>query len=367
MQKQFFAGGNTGFGFYSLFHYIAAPDNEQLLIIKGGPGTGKSTLMKQVGARMMEEGFAVEGFHCSSDPASLDGLSVPALGFAVVDGTSPHLIDPGLPGAYDEIINLGTCWDAGRLKPHKKEIAALIRQNSDFFLRAYQYLKEAYTVMEKIRYLMAQAMDYHGVNVMAGRLLEEISAGLPRSEHAGQERHLFAGAITPSGLLNFYPSILSGIPTIYMLTGDPGSGKSYLLKQIYELVKKLGHDTEVYRCAFDPERLDAVVIPALGTAFVKATYPHNFTLPPGVEQHTLALSRCSRPAVLKGNSRERSESQERFWHLLEKAVELISKSRLNHDQLEDYYIRAMDFDRVGALREQILRDVQKLASIKNNG
>jgi hypothetical protein len=361
-EKRFFAGGNTAYGFYSLFHYITDPDSgQQLLIIKGGPGTGKSTLMRQVGVRMMEEGFATEVFRCSSDQNSVDGLFVPALRFAMVDGTAPHVIDPGVPGAYDEIVNLGTCWDTGRLKPQKKAIAALIRQNGDFFVQAYQYLKEAYTVMEKSRYLMSQAMDYQGVTLMTNRLLEEITARLPRPQNNAGERHLFAGAITPGGLLNFYPSILSGIPTVYLLTGDAGSGKSYLLRQVYQTIKKLGHHTEVYRCAFDPERFDAVVIPVLGTAFVKAAYPHNFTIPAGTEQHTLSLSRHSRPAVLKASGRERSESQERFWQLLGKAVELIGKAKQNHDQLEEYYIRAMDYDRVAAMREEIIQNALELA------
>ncbi len=360
--KRFFAGGNTAFGFYSLFHYIADPDTgRQLLVIKGGPGTGKSTLMKQVGSRMIREGYMVEMFHCSSDQDSLDGLSVPVLGFAMVDGTAPHVIDPKIPGAYDEIINLGTCWDTGSLRPHKKEIAAVIRQNNDFFVQAYQYLKEAYAAMEKCRYLMSQAMDYHGVTLTTNRLLAEIKSRLPPSGRMGKERHLFAGAITPGGLLNFYPSVVNGIQTVYHLAGDPGTGKSFLLKQVFATVKSLGHDTEVYRCAFDPGRFDAVVVPALGTAFVKATYPHGFTLPAGTEQHTLPLSRHSRPAVLKTSSRERAEAHERFWRLVGKAVELIGKSRQNHDQLESYYIRAMDFERVAAVREKIIQDAFKLA------
>ena len=77
--RQFFAGSNTPYGFYSLFHYIPGQGDRRLIIIKGGPGTGKSTLMKGIGRRALEQGFDIEQFYCSSDPNSLDGLAVPSL------------------------------------------------------------------------------------------------------------------------------------------------------------------------------------------------------------------------------------------------------------------------------------------------
>ncbi|MDW7650106.1 MAG: PRK06851 family protein [Bacillota bacterium] len=358
--KKFFAGGNTIRGFHSLFHYIPAPDAGRLTIIKGGPGTGKSTLMKQIGQVAQEAGLETEQFYCSSDNESLDGLTIPALGYSILDGTAPHVIDPKIPGAYDEIINLGDCWDADLLRPHKREIGELIRQNGEWFMQVYQYLREAQTVMEKLRYFTAQAMDFAALSKMTHRLLSELGAALPAADGSPRERHLFGGAISPAGLVNFYPSIFQNVERFYFVTGDPGSGKSTLLWQIYDTVKCLGHDTEVYHCAFDPDRFDAVIVPAINTAFVKVSYPHTFTIPPTQyvkEQYTLALSRHSRVAELRKSSAERAENQERFWYLTGKAVEMIRNAKRNHDQLEEFYIRAMDFSRLAEIRENIIRDV----------
>ncbi|MBS3901338.1 MAG: hypothetical protein KGZ54_04890 [Dethiobacter sp.] len=355
--QEFFAGGNTCRGFYSLFRYISGPKTDRLIIIKGGPGTGKSTLMKQVGQQAREKNLFTELFYCSSDQNSLDGLSVPALGLVLVDGTAPHAIDPKIPGAYDEIINLGDCWDAAALRPFKEEIAALIHKNGEWFTQAYQYLQEAEIVLEKIRYFVRQAMDYPALAQMTHRLLNQLVASLPAATGKRQERHLFGGAITPGGLINFYPSIFQDIKRFYLLIGDHGSGKSTLLRHIHEAVAGAGHDTTVYRCAFDPDRCDAVVIPALQTAFVKATYPHSFALPssqPLQEQHILALGRFTKPAILKSFAAERAESQDRFWYLLEKAVAMIRNARENHHQLETFYTRSMDFGKVAAVRQKLL-------------
>ena len=51
---------------------------KRTLIIKGGPGVGKSTLMKKAGVHYEEEGMEVHYYHCSGDPDSVDAVYVPA-------------------------------------------------------------------------------------------------------------------------------------------------------------------------------------------------------------------------------------------------------------------------------------------------
>ncbi|MBS4030181.1 MAG: hypothetical protein KGZ63_01975 [Clostridiales bacterium] len=367
--RQFFAGSNTAYGFYSLFHYIPGQVDRRLVIIKGGPGTGKSTLMKGIGNRAMEQGFDIEQFYCSSDSNSLDGVAVPSLGFAVVDGTAPHVIDPVYPGAMDEIINLGRFWNSSVLQQHKGEISDLIGQSKIIYPQAYQYLKEANVVMEKLRYLMSLAMDYFSLSKMSHQLLNELVAALPPAKTKPVERHLFAGAVSSAGLMNFYPSILQDCTTLYLLTGDPGTGKSYLLQQVYDTVRRAGHDLEVYRCPFDPERIDAVVVPVLQTAFVKATYPHSFSLEATHQlrsQITLTLGKYARVSSLKSTSGERAENLERFWFLLGKAVENFQRAKRVHLKLEEYYIPVMDFNQICKLQEEIMRNLLPDTAYKMN-
>jgi DNA replication protein DnaC len=62
----FYPGGNTARGFYSLFE-SSLQGLDRLFILKGGPGTGKSSLMKSVGKDMVVKGFDIQFLHCSSD------------------------------------------------------------------------------------------------------------------------------------------------------------------------------------------------------------------------------------------------------------------------------------------------------------
>lgn len=109
---QYFLGANSPTGFYSLYPELIQPERARTIyILKGGPGCGKSTLMRRVGARMEEEGLDTEYILCSGDPDSLDALLLPQLGVALVDGTAPHVVEPKYPGVVDRYVNMGDCYD----------------------------------------------------------------------------------------------------------------------------------------------------------------------------------------------------------------------------------------------------------------
>ena len=49
----FFAGANSGSGFQNLFSEIAdLEDTYDLMVLKGGPGVGKNTFMREIGRAM---------------------------------------------------------------------------------------------------------------------------------------------------------------------------------------------------------------------------------------------------------------------------------------------------------------------------
>ena len=87
----FFVGANSGEGFRNLFsEMVDIEDTYDFMVLKGGPGVGKNTFMREIGRAMEEAGTTVEYLWCSGDPDSLDGVVLPEIRCAVVDGTSPH-------------------------------------------------------------------------------------------------------------------------------------------------------------------------------------------------------------------------------------------------------------------------------------
>ncbi len=74
--RHLFPGGNTAAGFVGFFESLRGKAR-RTVILKGGPGVGKSTLMGKVGKHYERLGLETDYYHCSGDPDSLDAVAVP--------------------------------------------------------------------------------------------------------------------------------------------------------------------------------------------------------------------------------------------------------------------------------------------------
>lgn len=147
----FFGAANGYNGFKSYFDEIFDSKKfTRIFVIKGGPGTGKSTFMKRVSRHFSNKGDDVEEIYCSSDPSSLDGVIIGRENkkIAFLDGTAPHEMDAKIPGAIYEIINLGDNFDTAKLIKHREKIISLSDKKSAYYKNAYGYLKTAGVAFE---------------------------------------------------------------------------------------------------------------------------------------------------------------------------------------------------------------------------
>ena len=141
----YFAAANGYGGFRSNFNAIFSPEElDKLFIIKGGPGTGKSTLMKKIKERYSSSASIIT-ILCSSDPDSLDGILIKKNGvtIGIADGTAPHVIDAKYPGVIEEIVNLGDGFDFSKLRQRKDEVLDYAERKANEYKKAYDSLKIA--------------------------------------------------------------------------------------------------------------------------------------------------------------------------------------------------------------------------------
>ena len=230
--RHLFPGGNTSLGFFSYYsNIISQEEANRIFVIKGGPGVGKSTFMKRISEKMLEKGYDVEYLHCSSDNNSLDGIKVPALQIAFIDGTSPHIVDPKSPGAVDEILNFGDFWNEDGIRSHKDEIIKTNKEISYIFSRAYKYIKAAATVYEASGAIYAEATDSSKTNQLTARLLSFLFDETASPSEDGKQRSLFASALTPNGYCNYLDSVLT-TEKVYEFKGGIGTGEDKILEKI---------------------------------------------------------------------------------------------------------------------------------------
>lgn len=160
--ETFFAGANSRLGFRNLFSDLFdEAELEALYIIKGGPGTGKSTFMKNLAAEAKANGVHTCTYVCGSDPESLDAVVMSSSGktVAIIDGTSPHAYDARFPGAVSHILDFGSFLDKTKLLPEREKIIELVGGKSNCYARAYRYLNALAVIRSDVRDMVYKALD----------------------------------------------------------------------------------------------------------------------------------------------------------------------------------------------------------------
>lgn len=350
--RHLFPGNNTCVGFYSYYPYIMPQSQaNHIFCLKGGPGVGKSTFMKKAGQAMRDKGFDIEFLHCSSDPSSLDGIVLPSLNIALIDGTAPHVIDPINPGAVDEIVNLGEFWNLSSIKRHKQEIIQTNMEVGRLFKRAYKYLAAAKTLHDDIREISGYAIDIHGFSIEAELLIENELSMLPLSAAQGKIKKHFASAITPSGVISYLDTLIDETYKVY--TFESAFGIEILLKLVCSAAIVRGLFTELYFCPMGPaEKIEHVIIPELKLAFITENEYHHLKssskTPIGIERY-------------KSSKKDMNDAiefdTENFKMLLREAVATLAKAKEKHDYMESFYVPYMDFDKVHEKVESVINRI----------
>lgn len=346
-----FPGGNTSKGFFSYYDHVLTQEKaKRIFILKGGPGVGKSTFMKKIAEGMCEKGFDVEYMHCSSDPDSLDGVVFPDLNIAILDGTAPHIVDPKNPGAVDEIINLGQFWREEGIAVNKDQILGINQEIGRYFTRAYCYIQAAYSLYRDSEAIFEQATDHGKANVLIANTVEEIFNGIGPSELVGKQRHLFASAITPKGLVNYLSSLLT-TEKVIAVYGNHGTGTERLLERVRMAAAERGLYTESYYCALNPHKLEHLIIPELEVSLTTRNEAHDGEKAPlGEIDFNLLLN----DTILEKYQQELRFNQEEYEKLLDRAIATIQNAKRLHDDLESYYIPNMNFSEVQKCQDALL-------------
>ncbi len=360
--KKVFPGGNTSGGFHSFYDYVIDQrDATKIFVIKGGPGVGKSTFMRKIGEAMLERGYDVELHCCSSDNGSLDGLVIPAVRVALVDGTAPHVVDPKNPGAVDAIIHLGDHWNEKELRANKQEILACNKEIGRLFNRAYSYLAASKIFLGEVKfyYTGTGAFNTGKFDRKVLEMVHEIFKGWERQTDNPRARHLFATAITPDGPVSHLDTIVDSIGRRYVIEGDDGTGKNILVQRLMDAAMMRGFDVEAYHCSLEPDLIDHLVIPGLNVAVVNSVEPHGFR--PRAGDVVINTMECVNPIINEKYLTEKTTARIMYRQCMEQAVSFIRQAKIEHDKIEEYYVPHMDFDAINARRDQVLDQILTLA------
>jgi len=160
MNQTYFLGANCGKGFVSLYAGFPPEECAFLHILKGGPGTGKSGFMRRVGEAAEARGYDVQYVLCSGDPDSLDGVYIPALHQAWVDGTAPHVVEPRHFGVDSDYVNLGEFVRLPMTEKDREEVRRLTAAYRALYAEAYEKLRQAKELHDALEAVYKPYVDF---------------------------------------------------------------------------------------------------------------------------------------------------------------------------------------------------------------
>lgn len=348
----FFLGANTPYGFHSLFHELYDPaDGWRAYILKGGPGTGKSTFMKTVAARCREAGVAFETIRCASDPNSFDAVRIESKKICIADGTAPHVLEPKYPGAVETVLDLSAYWDDAPLRENRDEIMRLFAENASAHRRCVRFLQAAESLSRDVRRIALGCVDTDKVERYASRFASR-KFGVPRGV-VGRERTRFLSAVTPDGVYIHRDTLDALCDEVTVVEDLHGAAAAALLSCLRRYALGAGLDAIVCPCPLHPDAgPQHLLVPQLRLGIVTENAFHHFDGTAKVH-----ASRFTDAAALRSHRSRITFSRRTEKELLEEAVSACSEALAIHNDLETYYKRAMDFDAVTRLAEKTAAEI----------
>lgn len=347
----YFLGANTPGGFYSLMDKLMDPAKARAIyILKGGPGCGKSTLMKKLGAWAEEAGQKCEYIYCSGDPDSLDGVIFPDLGVAVADGTAPHVIEPTYPAVVDRYVNLGECYDCKALEQYKPQVMELMGAYQAQYRRAYRCLKGAGQLLEDNLELLETAELKAKIRKRAKGI---IAREIPKRGPGGEVTERFLSAVSCQGQVCYFDTADALCHRIYELADSYGLGH-IMLEELLGAATERGHRAVVCADPMAPRRIQHLLLPDLGVGFVTGTPALPY---PGNPYRRVRLDAMADQALLRHNKARVRFTRKVAAALVEEGVETLAQAKALHDELEAVYNPHVDFDRVEQVAQALGREI----------
>ena len=349
----FFMGTNTADGYYSLFpELFDRKDGWTVYLIKGGPGTGKSGLMKRVAQEAQRRSLIVQRVFCSSDPKSLDAVRIPALKVCLLDATAPHTLDPVYPGAVETIVNLGEAWNKEKLRQNAPRVVALTDGNKALHQKSVQFFRAASCAMEDSRRRGLQRLNTEKIERYARRFAARELSG---SEAGGEEKRCFISGNTPNGYLTLLDTVGFYCDKIIRVTDETGTASGLLMDYLRRYALDSG--VRVLTCLnpFLPHGKPLhVIFPEERIGFFTENHLQSFK--PYAHKTVNGARFVKEDAAPDGKQRIRF-NQKAAAQFLGDGVALLDKAKKVHDELEQIYMDAMDFEKVDKITEDLCGEI----------
>ncbi len=351
--KEFYGAANTYNGFYSLFGSIFSPEKlKNIYILKGGPGCGKSTTIRKISEYAQNAGYDTENYYCSSSPTSFDGVIIPKLSSAVLDGTSPHTVNPKYPGVCENIINLGIAWDLEKAKNLNPRIRELTAKKNSAYKRAYAYLSSCMSAKEV------------KMNCLSSYIME---SKIKKAAERICSKHRYTSS--KSDITEVFTDCISGHGNVHLDSFERLAETRYFIRDyadiapvffdcLVDILLDKGADITVALDPLYPGQYKGIFITENNISFTM--YDDDFCLALDKKQipyKIINMARFCDTTQFKRNKVFYKYADKAENILMNGAIKQLSLATDIHNEIEKYYYDITDFSTVDTITEELIKQI----------
>jgi len=349
----FFMSAATPKGFVSHLSSLANQlEYDNTLLLKGGAGSGKSTLIKRAVERFKDD-ESCELIHCSADPSSLDGAVFKNNSLALIDATAPHTVEPTLPGLNNKVVSLYDFFDNRVLKNYQNEIHRAYEGEETYKRRAQSFLRAAGMLISSNEKLAARCINKEKLLNFITRLCAREIKG--KKLGAGSVKIRYLSTVSESGILMYTDTAEKMCKRILKIEDTNSAVAPLILEAVLKAATMSGFDVYVCLCPLsDNDKIDHILIPELSLALMTSNKFHPIKLE---NVKTIHTSRFYDSEKLKEYAIRSSFQRRAARELLKEAALFLKRWLECHRRLENYYVQACDFDKRDAYFESFIDNI----------
>lgn len=348
MTASYFLGTGSPNGFLNCF----CTDSVYTYILKGGPGTGKSSLMKKVSSEMKKNDIDCEKFYCSSDPDSLDAVYFPSLKISIIDGTAPHTADPDYAGVTAEIINLGEFWNKDNLLKKKNEIISVTDKNRELHAKAKRFIASAFSLYSDGEKICMEYAEKEKICRYASRMANKKIKRL--SSKIGREEKRLMTAISPKGCIFADDTVKALCDERIILDDTFGTAANILIKEIRDHALASGFDVTVSPYISDGKSPRYIIIKELSLGIFTRDI---FFKPDIIPTKIISMRRFYDCDNLREHRSRLNFIKKASAELMDEACSALAEAKKIHDEIEKYYIDSMNFEKLDSVTENLRKEI----------
>lgn len=342
-----FASSFTGMGFRTFIPELMN-GVRKVFILKGAPGTGKSTFIRLVGEALSQQGYDVEYWVSSLDPVGPDGVCIPQLGAAVINGSLTIPVDPQYPQVRDILINLGEYSGGGIAAEDFRAVTELLDCIRHLQDQAVTTIRESTEVKEELRRLNQSRLDMDAIQGLIDHISEQTL------DYRPAEKHYFARVLTPDGMADYIDDLSRDCRLRYIFRGPAGSGGELVIEEVIRRARQKGYAMDYYHCGSEADRLVMVIIRNLQVALIEAD---QVDAEPRQGDTVVDMQRFLDIDLSDPSCAENSETLRHYERLLLKAQQELVDVQRKTRAVKKYYSEPMDFERLDEKRREVIKEI----------